>query len=108
MEAWTSYFVELNNLIRDADRQHGIASVSLAEHFIQRIELAILSSSTLVRYFQSLGTSSEIDSLLEQLSSLLRYLLDQWKQYLTFLDATVYANSYHTPVLRTGVRGRPR
>jgi DNA-binding transcriptional regulator YbjK len=118
MDAWTSYFSELGNLLRDSNRQYGIASANLTEHFMERFELAVQSCTSVVGFLENVellsltqheqSVAQEYLDLLRQLCGRLRFLLDQWKEYGASLESSTRSNSYHTPVIHTGSQGRPR
>ena len=114
MDAWTSYFRELSHLLRDSNRQHGVANLDMSELFIERFELAIQSCRHIRGYFENLqpldreeeNTIDEHKEMLDQLVDHLSILLDQWKNYRSSFDSS--RGSTHTPVMYTGLRGRPR
>ena len=115
VESWISYFQEVSSLLETAETRFGIASANLADHLIERFELAIQSCSTIVACLDNPSASLNSDEQLivtgykreiDELIGCLRSLLDQWKEYRMLLDSTSFGFSYQAHVVHTGRRGR--
>ena len=118
VESWISFFRELSSLLETAERRFGIANSVLADHLVERFELAVQSCTTIVANLDSPSASlshaeqsiiTVYKTEIEQLIGHLRSLLDQWKEYRMLLDSTSFGGfSYQVPVAHTGRRGRPK
>ena len=118
VESWISFFREVSGLLLTAERRFGIANSILADHLIERFELAVQSCTTIVGSLGSPSASldhaeqsivADYKTEIEQLIGHLRSLLDQWKEYRMLLDSTSFGGcSYQAPVVHTGRRGRPK
>ena len=115
LESWTTYFRELNDLLVVSERQYGTANVRFAEYMIERFELALQSTTSIIHCLESITlTPNERSSIqdykesIQQLKNHIRFLLDKWKEYRTLLDSTSRNTCYCTPALHTGRQGRPK
>ena len=112
VESWISFFQEVSSLLETAERRFGIANSILADHLIERFELAIQSCTTiaanLVNPSASLSHAEQsiitvYKTEIDQLIGHLRSLLDQWKEYRMLLDSTSFGGfSYQAPLAHTG------
>ena len=107
VESWISSFQEVSSLLETAERRFGIANSVLADHLIEKFELAIQLCTTiaanLVNPSASLSHAEQsiitvCKTEIDQLIGHLRSLLDQWKEYRMLLDSTSSAD-FHTKLL---------
>jgi len=112
LETWRSFFQEIANLATTGERHYGVCNANYCNYMIERIELSIQSSQTIVAGLSSVDARqnniAEITGYLEQLIELLRSLLDEWKDYQMVLDSNISYSAYHVPVEHTSQRGRPK
>ena len=118
VESWVSFFQELSSLLETSERRFGIANSVLADHLIERFELAVQSCTTIVASLDNPSSSlnyteeaiiTGYKTEIEELIGHLRSLLDRWKEYRTLLDSTSFGGfSYQASVAHNGRRGRPR
>ena len=118
VESWISFFQEVSSLLETSERRFGIANSVLADHRIERFELAVQLCTTIVASLDNPSSSlnhteqaiiTGYKTKIKELVGHLRSLLDQWKEYRTLLDSTCFGGfSYQAPVAHTGRRGRPR
>ena len=107
---WVSYFQEVNSLLETAERHFDIADSVLADHLIERFELAVQSCKTIVACLDGSDSLTDAERSvitgfkreIEQLIGYWRSLLDQWKEYRMLLESTSIGFSYQARVARTG------
>ena len=115
---WSRFFEELSSFLQATDRQAGIANQAFSEYVLERLEISVMSVSTLINHLQSTNNDDEQQAEVganfqAQLAELLRCLRDisqQWQQHLDHYEANMAATSYSAPVVRPHSRqpGRPR
>lgn len=108
--AWERFFGELSSFIRSANRQFGLANINFAEFVVDRLEVFIVSVSTLSYLFQA-NISSDVGasfySLLDELLQCLRDMQREWQDYMDHYQWRS-PSSYSPPLVHTAGRGRPR
>lgn len=110
VNGWSNFFVEIVTLIESAQRQFGIANINYSEYVMDRLELSISSSSSLLETIANSAVRAELQdccSSITELIECLRVEYRRWGAYKMYLEGS----GDHLPLLATrplGGRGRPR
>lgn len=115
---WVTFFTEIERFVASASRQIGFANEQFSEFVVDRLEIFIVSVSSLLSHLGANLPSNErsmenaisrICSNLTVLLGCLRAILSEWEDYLNHHCCTggnMY--SYTAPVAVSSLPGRPR
>jgi hypothetical protein len=110
---WQELFLDLSSFLRSAERQLGLANQHHAEYVVDRLEMFIVTLSSLVEHIRLHISEEETVvigqwycSHLSELLSCLRVTLRQWVDYLDHWDGA--RTSYSVPIAHSNERGRPK
>ena len=99
------FLKELLSFLQATDRQAGIANQAFTEYVLERLEISVMSVSTLINHLQSTNSDdeqqAEVDANFQaQLAELLRCLRDIAQQWQQHYEANMAATSYSATVVR--------
>ena len=110
---WERFFDELCAFIRSANRQVGTATVNFGEYAVDRLEIFIVSVTSLIYHFQANTPSGEeelgalFSSFLHELLDCLSDMLRDWQHFVNHYQWR-NATSYLSHATHTARRGRPK
>ena len=113
---WERFFTELSSFIRSINRQRGNANEDFSEYVAERLEMCVVSVSSLLHHFRSTTPADEsaarvgalYSARLSELLECLRIMLREWQDYLNHYQLRG-ATSFRAPLTQSESRpGRPR
>ena len=108
MEDVSYFFDEIVKLLRELERQYGVATASYTAYALERLEYSIIACTTVHCHLVEDSRLQEYCLMLKSLIGCLRELYYKWEEYQDIVDSYPDGSlSYHVPVLSTGNIGRP-
>lgn len=116
LSEWDTFFTEISRFVSSVNRQRGLANEQFCEHAVERLEMFLVSISSLITHIRANLPSGERSSeiamshMCTELSNLLKCLRDilaEWEDYLNHPSGGG-AYSYSVPVHVSIQPGRPR
>ena len=112
MENINDFYDEIMKLLRELQRQYGVANVNYTAYALERLENCIITCSTVESLLlgDSSGQLADYCVTFSSLIECLRQVYRNWEEYEDLIDSHPDASlHYHTPLVHiAGQAGRPR
>ena len=124
MDAWTTFFQRISRFLDAAQYQYGVADRNFCEYVLERLELCIVTCTTLCDHMGNALTAAEADRLDNQdnliiqeyythilgLENCLKSIHSQWMEYEDVIIRRADRFRYHVDsnVVSESGKGRPK